>query len=64
MLTDRQPSAYSHVTEQKHVKRSYDETVANESDVLHCERPRLWLDHFMLETKCRTAEYQELVNTA
>ena len=45
MLMDRQPSVYSHVTEQEHVKRSYDRTVVNESDVLHWERPRPWLDH-------------------
>ena len=62
MLMDRQPSVYSYVTEQEHVKRSHDGTVVNESDVLHCERPRLWLDHTKLETQFRTAEKHELVN--
>ena len=39
MLTDQQPSVYSHVTEQRHMKRSYDGTFVNELDVLLCERP-------------------------
>ena len=55
MLMDRRPSVYSHVTEQKHVKRSYDGTVVNESDVLLCERRRLSLDPAKLETWLRTA---------
>ena len=40
MLRDRQPSVYSHVTEQKHVKRSYDGIVVNGSGVLHCKKGR------------------------
>ena len=59
----QQPSVYSHVTEQKHVKRSYDGIVANESDVLLCERPRLWLDHTKLVTFFHTAENHEQAST-
>ena len=59
MLMDRLPSVYSHVTEQKHVQRSYDGTVVNESDVLHCEKPRPWLDPTKLETLSRIAEKHE-----
>ena len=56
MLMNRQPSVYSHVTEQKHVKRSDDGIVVNESDVLDCGRLRLGLDPTKLGTKFRTAE--------
>ena len=45
MPMDQQPSVYSHITEQKHVKRSYNGIVANGSDAPHCERPHLWLDY-------------------
>ena len=47
LLTDREPMVYGHVTEQK---RSYDGIVANESDVLHPERPRLRLGHIKSKT--------------
>ena len=48
MLTDGRPSAYSHVTEQTHVKRSYDGIVAHESDVLLCERARQWVGSYQV----------------
>ena len=63
MLTDQQPSVYSHVTEQRHVKRSYDGTVANELDVLLCERPLPWLDPAKLETLSRIAKKHVQSNT-
>ena len=47
MPMDQQPSVYSHITEQWHVKRSYDGIVA---DAPLCEKPRLWLDPTELET--------------
>ena len=50
LLMVQQPSLYSHITEQRHAKLSYDGTVVNESDVLHCEKPRPWLDPAKLET--------------
>ena len=59
MLMDQQPSVCSHVTERGHVKRSYDGTVANELDVLLCERPHPWLDPTKLETLSRIAEKHE-----
>ena len=62
MLVDQQPSVCSHVTERGHVKRSYDGTVANELDVLLCERPRPWLDPTKLEAMSRGAEKHEQVN--
>ena len=63
MLTDRPPLVCSNVSEQRHVKHSFDWTVVNELDVLLCEWPRLWLDHTKLETYFRTAENHEQVNT-
>ena len=62
MLTDQRHSVCSHVTERRHVKRSYDGTVANESDALLCEMPRRWLDPTQLETLSRIAEKHEQVN--
>ena len=59
MLMDRLPSAYSHVTERRYVKRWCDETVANELAVLLCERPHPWLDPTKLETLSRIAEKHE-----
>ena len=59
---DQQPSVYSHVIERRHVKRSYDGTVAIESDALLCERPHPWLDPTKLETLSRIAEKHEDVN--
>ena len=59
MLTDQQPSEYSHVTEQRHVKRSYDGTVPNESDAVRSERPHLWLDPTKLGTSSRVARAGE-----
>ena len=61
-LTDQRLSVYSHVTEQRHVKRSYDGTAVNESDALLCERLHPWLDPTKLETLSRTAEKHERVN--
>ena len=63
MATVRRPSAYSHVIEQKLVKHSYDGILADESDVLLCDRPRLWLDHTKLVTLFRTAENHEQART-
>ena len=62
MPMDQQFSVYSHVTKRRHVKRSYEGTVANESDALLCERPHLWLDPTKLETLARIAEKHEQVN--
>ena len=44
MAMDQQPSVCIHITEQRHVKRSYDGIVANEADAPLCERPHQWLD--------------------
>ena len=55
MLMDQQPSVCGRVAERGHVKRSYDGTVANELDVLLCERPHPWLDPTKLETLSRIA---------
>ena len=63
MPTYQQPLQYSHVTEQKLAKLSYDGTVANESDELHCEKPHLWLDLTQLETLSCTAETHAKANT-
>ena len=62
MPMDQQLSVHSHVTEQRHVKLSYDVTVANESDALICESPHLWLDPTKLETLSRIAEKHEQLN--
>ena len=62
ILMDQKPSVYSHVTERGHVKRSYAGIVANESDVLLCERPRPRLDPTKLETLSRVAEKHVQVN--
>ena len=62
MPMDQQLSGYSHITEQRHSKLSYDGTVVNESDALICERPHLWLDPTKLETivsYCREARAGE-----
>ena len=59
---DQQPSVYSHISEQKHVKRSYDGIVANGSDKPLCERPHMWLDPAKLEILSRIAEKHEQVN--
>ena len=62
MPMDQQPSVYSHITEQWHVKRSYDAIVANGSDAPLCERPHLWLDPIKLEilvSYCREARAGE-----
>ena len=56
MPMDQQPSVYSHITEQRHVKRSYDGIVANGSDAPFCERPHSWLDPTKLEIMFRVAE--------
>ena len=63
MPMDQQPSVYSHCTEQRHVKRSYDGTVANELDVLLCERPLQWLDPTKSEILSRIAKKHVQVNT-
>ena len=63
MPMDQEPSVYSHITEQWHVKRSYDGIVANGSDAPLCERPHLWLDLIKLEILSRIAEKHEQVNT-
>ena len=63
MPMDQQPSVYSHVTEQRHAKLSYDGTVVNESDALLCERPHLCLDPTKLEMLSHTAEKHALANT-
>ena len=63
MPMDQQPSVYSHITEQKHVKRSYDGIMANGTDAPLCERPHLWLDPTKLKILSRIAEKHEQVNT-
>ena len=60
---DQQPSGYSHVTEQRHVERSYDGTAVDESDALRCEVPHPWSDLTKLETLSRTAEKHAQVST-
>ena len=53
---------YSHTTEQRHAKHSYDGTVVNESDAPLCEGPHLWLDPTKLEifvSCCREARAGE-----
>ena len=60
---NQQPSVYSHVTEQRHVKRSYDGTVASDLDVVLCERPLPWLDPTKLETLSRVAKKHVQANT-
>ena len=62
MLTDKQLSVCSHVTERGHVKRSYDGTVPNELDVLLFERPRPWSDPTKLKTLPRIAAKPDQVN--
>ena len=47
----------------KHVKLSYDGTVASESDAPLCEGPHLWLDPTKLETLSHTAEKHAQANT-
>ena len=56
MSKDQEPAVYSHVTEQRHVKRSYDGTLASDLDVVLCERPLLWLDPTKSEKLSRIAE--------
>ena len=63
MPMDQQPTVYSHITEYKHVKRSYDGIVANGSDAPLCERPHLWLDPTKSEMLSRVAEKHAQVNT-
>ena len=63
MLMDQQPSEYSYVTKQKHVKLLYVGTLANESDALHCEEPQPWLDPTKLGTLSRIAEMHAQANT-
>ena len=56
MLTDQRPSGYNHITERQRAKLSYDGTVANELDVLLCERLHLW---FWILPSCREARAGE-----
>ena len=63
MPTDQQPALYSHGTEQRHVKRSYDGTLASDLDVVLCERPLPWLDPAKLKTLSRVAKKHVPVNT-
>ena len=61
-LMDQHPSVVNHITKQKHVRPSYDGTVAIELDVLLCEEAHPWLDPTKLETLSRTAEKHEQAN--